>query len=171
MKKNRILFISVCVFISVGLSAQTVSGKLIDENSQPLPYANVVLLSLPDSAFVSGATSDDKGNFVLKDLSARSYLLQVSYIGYQPQSILLENLDRKINLGDIRLVQDAVSLQGVTVTGSNVMEKIDRQIVIPSSRQIKAATSGYELLSHMQLPGLKVNSIERSISTVSGGSV
>ena len=165
------LFVLTVIILPVSLSAQTVSGKLIDENSQPLPYANVVLLSLPDSAFVSGATSDDKGNFILKDLSARSYLLQVSYIGYQPQSILLENLDRKINLGDIRLVQDAVSLQGVTVTGSNVMEKIDRQIVIPSSRQIKAATSGYELLSHMQLPGLKVNSIERSISTVSGGSV
>lgn len=117
------LFVLTGIILPVSLSAQTVSGKLIDENSQPLPYANVVLLSLPDSAFVSGATSDDKGNFVLKDLSARSYLLQVSYIGYQPQSILLENLDRKINLGDIRLVQDAVSLQGVTVTGSNVMEK------------------------------------------------
>ena len=50
-------------------------------------------------------------------------------------------------------------------------KKIDRQIVIPSSRQIKADTSGYELLDHMQLPGLKVNSMERSISTVSGGRV
>lgn len=165
------LLILVCTLISVGVSAQTISGKLIDEDSQPLPYANVVLLSLPDSVFVSGATSDDKGNFILKDLSSRSHLLQVSYIGYQPQSILLENLDRKINLGDIRLVQDAVALQGVTVTGSNVVEKIDRQIVIPSSRQIKAATSGYELLDHMQFPGLKVNSMERSISTVSGGRV
>lgn len=165
------LLILVCTLISVGVSAQTISGKLIDEDSQPLPYANVVLLSLPDSVFVSGVTSDDKGNFILKDLSSRSYLLQVSYIGYQPQSILLENLDRKINLGDIRLVQDAVALKGVTVTGSNVVEKIDRQIVIPSSRQIKAATSGYELLSHIQLPGLKVNSMERSISTVSGGRV
>ena len=165
------LLILVCTLISVGVSAQTISGKLIDEDSQPLPYANVVLLSLPDSVFVSGATSDDKGNFILKDLSFRSYLLQVSYIGYQPQSILLENLDRKINLGDIRLVQNAVALKGVTVTSSNVVEKIDRQIVIPSSRQIKAATSGYELLSHMQLPGLKVNSMERSISTVSGGRV
>ena len=89
------LFVLTGIILPVCLSAQTVSGKLIDENSQPLPYANVVLLSLPDSVFVSGATSDDKGNFVLKDLSARSYLLQVSYIGYQPQSILLENLDRK----------------------------------------------------------------------------
>ena len=141
------LLILVCTLISVGVSAQTVSGKLTDE------------------------TSDDKGNFILKDLSSRSYLLQVSYIGYQPQSILLENLDRKINLGDIRLVQDAMALKGITVTGSNVVEKIDRQIVIPSSRQIKADTSGYELLDHMQLPGLKVNSMERSISTVSGGRV
>lgn len=117
------LLILVCTLISVGVSAQTVSGKLTDEDSQPLPYANVVLLSLPDSVFVSGATSDDKGNFILKDLSSRSYLLQVSYISYQPQSILLENLDRKINLGDIRLVQDAMALKGVTVTGSNVVEK------------------------------------------------
>ena len=171
MKTIRMLLILVCTLISVGVSAQTISGKLIDEDSQPLPYANVVLLSLPDSVFVSGATSDDKGNFILKDLSSRSYLLQVSYIGYQPQFILLENLDRKINLGDIRLVQDAMALKGVTVTGSNVVEKIDRQIVIPSSRQIKADTSGYELLDHMQLPGLKVNSMERSISTVSGGRV
>ena len=123
MKTIRMLLILVCTLISVGVSAQTISGKLIDEDSQPLPYANVVLLSLPDSVFVSGATSDDKGNFILKDLSSRSYLLQVSYIGYQPQSILLENLDRKINLGDIRLVQDAMALKGVTVTGSNVVEK------------------------------------------------
>ena len=90
MKRVRTLFISACVLTSIGVSAQTVSGKLMDENSQPLPYANVVLLSLPDSAFVSGGTSDDKGNFFLKDLSSRSYLLQVSYIGYQPQFILLE---------------------------------------------------------------------------------
>ena len=51
------MFISVCAIVSVGVSAQTVSGKLIDENSQPLPYANVVLLSLPDSAFVNGTIS------------------------------------------------------------------------------------------------------------------
>ena len=41
------------ITLPVTLFAQTISGKLIDENSQPLSYANVVLLSLPDSAFVS----------------------------------------------------------------------------------------------------------------------
>lgn len=43
--------------------------KLIDENSQPLPYANVVLLSLPDSAFVSGTISGEDGSFTLEATS------------------------------------------------------------------------------------------------------
>ena len=50
------------IILPVSLSAQTVSGKLIDENSQPLPYANVVLLSLPDSAFVNGTISGEDGS-------------------------------------------------------------------------------------------------------------
>ena len=47
------------IILPVGLSAQTVSGKLIDENSRPLPYANVVLLSLLDSAFVNATISGE----------------------------------------------------------------------------------------------------------------
>ena len=37
--------------LNMRVSAQTVKGKLVDESNHPLPYANVVLLSLPDSAF------------------------------------------------------------------------------------------------------------------------
>ena len=36
----------------------TISGRLVDEQQQPIEYANVVLLSLPDSAFVTGVVSD-----------------------------------------------------------------------------------------------------------------
>ena len=63
----RTLLILVCTLISVSVSAQTISGKLLDGNRKPWPYANVVLLSLPGSVFVDGATSYDKGNFILKE--------------------------------------------------------------------------------------------------------
>ena len=33
-------------------------GRVIDEKGVPMPFVNVVLLSLPDSAFVQGATTD-----------------------------------------------------------------------------------------------------------------
>ena len=52
--------LTLCLF-SAGLSAQTITGKLVDEQNQPLPYANIVLLSLPDSAFVNGTISGEDG--------------------------------------------------------------------------------------------------------------
>ena len=60
MKTLRKTLLLLCTLASsFGLSAQTVSGKLVDEQNQPLPYANVVLLSLPDSAFVNGTISGE----------------------------------------------------------------------------------------------------------------
>ena len=52
--------------VAVQLQAQvTVTGKVIDEQQQPVPYANIVLLSLPDSAFVAGSISNEEGAFSL----------------------------------------------------------------------------------------------------------
>ena len=54
MKKFYFLFCLLLGWMPFSsVSAQTVSGKLVDETGQPLPFANVVLLSLPDSAFVA----------------------------------------------------------------------------------------------------------------------
>ncbi len=56
----------LCSLTSAGeIAAQTVSGKLIDENKQPLPYANIVLLTLPDSTFVTGTVTAEDGTFSL----------------------------------------------------------------------------------------------------------
>ena len=66
---KTLLSVFISTFLSIGISAQTVSGKLIDENSQPLPYANVVLLSLPDSTFVTGTISGEDGSFTLEATS------------------------------------------------------------------------------------------------------
>ena len=70
MRFIKVLLLALIgIILPVSLSAQTVSGKVIDENSQPLPYANVVLLSLPDSAFVSGTISGEDGSFTLEATS------------------------------------------------------------------------------------------------------
>lgn len=60
MKKLKIgLVLFAGTFAFQELTAQNISGKLVDENNQPLPYANVVLLSLPDSTFISGTISNE----------------------------------------------------------------------------------------------------------------
>ena len=77
-----ICLLLACQSIITGLSAQTVSGKLVDEKNEPMPYANVVLLSLPDSAFVSGTISGDDGTFSLS-ATAQPQIVRISSIGYR----------------------------------------------------------------------------------------
>ena len=64
----------------------TLNGKVIDPQGEPLPYVNVVLLSLPDSAYVQGTLTDDQGNFSIST-SKSGDLLKVSSIGYHTQYV------------------------------------------------------------------------------------
>lgn len=82
MKKLKIgLVLFAGTFAFQELTAQNISGKLVDENNQPLPYANVVLLSLPDSTFISGTISNENGSFTLQATSEKQ-IVRISSIGY-----------------------------------------------------------------------------------------
>ena len=68
--------------IAACAKAQTISGRLVDEQQKPLPYANVVLQQT-DSTFVKGETSDEKGSFRMTKVSGGDYRLVISSIGYE----------------------------------------------------------------------------------------
>ena len=59
-----------------------IGGQVFDENGEPMPFVNVVLLSMPDSAFVQGAMTDEQGRFnIVTEINEG--LLKVAYIGYE----------------------------------------------------------------------------------------
>lgn len=118
------------------LFAQAVVGKLVDEKEQALPYANVVLLSLPDSLFVAGTVSVQDGSFHL-DQKEKNSLLRISSIGYEtlylpvgrsdmgviqlkPDARQLGEVEVKADLPKVRLKGDAL----VTTVAGSVLEKI-----------------------------------------------
>lgn len=73
-----------------------ISGKVSDVKGQPVSYANITLQRV-DSTFVTGCTSDEKGQFVISKLEADNYLLQISFVGYITQVIRLDNLSRPLD--------------------------------------------------------------------------
>lgn len=81
--KSMMLAVACCLVMPFSLQAQDViiSGRLVDDQQQPVEYANVVLLSLPDSAFVAGAVSDEQGAFRLINPGSGK-LLRISCIGF-----------------------------------------------------------------------------------------
>ena len=61
---------------------QDFGGRVLDEKGEPMPYVNVVLLSLPDSAFVQGSMTDEQGVFkIVTDI--KQGLFKVTSVGYQ----------------------------------------------------------------------------------------
>ena len=80
--RKAIFALSVALGISVSLQAQTVSGRLVDEESRPMAFANVVILSPEDSSYVTGTVSREDGTFSLNNSSGQERLLRVSSVGY-----------------------------------------------------------------------------------------
>ena len=146
---RRLLSLLMCCCISLATFAQTFTGKVVDEKNQPLPYANVVLLSLPDSTFVAGTVSDESGAFSLRS-EKPELLLRVSSIGYAT----LYNKVGKSDLGTIQLMPDAQLLGEVVVKGDlpKVQLKGDAQVTNVQGTILEKAGTGNDLLS--KLPGV-----------------
>lgn len=58
--------------MAASIYAQNINGKLVNEQKQPLAYANVVLQQA-DSTFVKGETSNEMGSFRISKVSGGDY--------------------------------------------------------------------------------------------------
>lgn len=168
MKTSILLFLCFC--FALHTEGQNITGRLLDEKRQPISFGNIKL-EQPDSTFVTGTTSGENGRFQLTASKKGDYLLTASYIGYVTSIVRLDNVSKKVDLGDIILQESSVVLGEVAVSASRVVSKIDRQVVLPSPSQVKMSASGYDLLSKMMLPGLRIDPIQNSVSTIGGGNV
>lgn len=113
-----------------GNSQNLVKGNVLDQNRQPVAFANVVLLQANDSTTVyKGSVSDEDGNFLLENIADNSYLLTVSFVGFENLQKLIE-VNGDENLGELILNESASDLAEVTITAKNptVTKTIDRLI-------------------------------------------
>ena len=153
------------------VAGNKIAGTVVDggDNSQ-LPGVSIMLAN--DSGdMVKGVATDEMGRFEIADVEDGTYLLHVTYIGYTPQSISLTNLDGDVNVGIVKLEQKPNVLGEVVVEGGAVINKVDRQIILPTSAQRKASTNGVSLLQHLQIPSLAINPIDKSVKTNFGADV
>ena len=127
--KSMMLAVACCLVMPFSLQAQDViiSGRLVDDQQQPVEYANVVLLSLPDSAFVAGAVSDEQGAFRLINPGSGK-LLRISCIGFGE----IYRTWSGGELGVVQLEQDSQLLSEVTVKGNLPKTRLKGDAMITS---------------------------------------
>ncbi len=90
----------------------TVSGKILSEESEPLPGANVII-----KGTTRGTVTDTEGNYTLN--APEDAILVFSYVGYETQEIAVNN-QSTVN---ITLQLDADQLDEVVVIGYGTRKK------------------------------------------------
>ena len=170
MKKLSIILGMLFLCISLE-AANKISGKVTDDSTnQGIEYANVSLMA-QDSTFITGAATDNSGNFLLKEVKDGNYILCISCIGYDNSYLSIRNLKANLQLGELPLSANGVLLEGVTITASPVIKKTDRQIILPTEMQAKAASNGLTLLRNLQLSRIIINPVNNNISAPGGENV
>jgi outer membrane receptor protein involved in Fe transport len=112
----------------------TISGALLDQRTrQPLPFASVLLLRLPDSTMVANAQTTESGVFKLAGLALGSYVLRTEALGYRParRPAALRPAAPALSLGEWLVAPAAVQLGGVVVQGEKaaIVDDLDKKII------------------------------------------
>lgn len=137
----------------------TLSGIVKDSRTkEALPFVNVVLRTENDSLLVAGTITGEDGRFSIADVSSGSYVLVVSYIGYQSSrhNVLIGKLSTFQDLGSIHLKDDQHLLGEVVVSSKqdDVSAKMDKKTFSVADN---ISQSGGSVLESMKnLPGITV---------------
>ncbi len=156
----RFLFFVFILFSSFSIFGQevTIKGKVYDGNQKsPLEFANIALLSVGDSALVTGGMSDLDGKFEF-NADPGAYILRVGFIGYMEFYEKVTLPERKtFNLGTVILEQDAQNLDEVVVEGVTSMFEtdIDKRTYNVENSIVSQGQTAAQLLS--TLPSIQVD--------------
>ncbi|AMR29294.1 hypothetical protein A0257_20790 [Hymenobacter psoromatis] len=130
--------LALLALLSAPALAQTqagaVRGTLLDAaTGQPIPFASVVLLRLPDSTAVADVQTTEAGVFALEKLKLGAYVLRANVLGYRVgrRGVTLSSAALVAQLGSLRLRPAATRLTEVVVTAERppVSTDLDKRVV------------------------------------------
>ena len=106
-----------------------ISGRVVDVNTQPISFANVVLLNSADSSLVKGTSTDHKGRYEFLSVIKGEYIIKTTFIGFKPV-VNKQNISKDIVLNDIVLLEDSETLNQVDIIARKptITRKPDRLI-------------------------------------------
>ncbi len=176
----RLIYTALLIFLCTCVRAQNeptkpvlapntggVGGQLRDAGSaEPVGFANIAVYTVEGGDLIGGTTSDIDGNFTIKDLPYGDYRLEVTFLGYEGEEMMLElnNAERFLAVGKIDLsTGGATNLDEVVVTAERAIMELglDRKSFNVEKSVAASGGSAEDLLR--QIPGITVD-LEGNVS-------
>ena len=167
--QTKYFVLAAAMICAVSMAANNkVSGVIKDAADKTALIGVNVSLKQGDQQ-VSGTVTDAHGKFSLA-AETGEFVLECSYIGYEPIGMSL-TVSGNTHLGTIEMNEASTELSEVVVEGDAVIQKVDRQILLPNKEQLGASSDGMSLLQNLQIPRIVVNPVENSVKTLANQEV
>ena len=137
------------------------TGTIIDEQGQPVAYANVAILNPADSTLLSGGVSNESGYFAVP-YEQEIVLARISYVGYKT----VYRLCNQPEVGTIRMQPETHTIRGVVVKGQTPILRREAGAIIFDTRNITGAINATDLLRYA--PGVLLTDDDITLFGTSG---
>ena len=157
IKSNLTKLIVVAMLLVSSISmAQSISGKVVDEEKKPLEFASIAVLNAADSTLVSYASTDIKGNFKVVDISNGKRIFQINLIGYKVYQKSIDFAGKSLNFGTITLKEKDNTLDEINITAViPISIKKDTMAFNTKAFKVRVDDNVEDLLK--KLPGVEVD--------------
>ncbi len=138
-----------------------ISGKIVDaETGDKMKYTNVIVRSARDSSIVTGAISDDKGEFSITQVPYGMYFIEFKFVGYQKnvmKDVKVTPKSKILKLGTIKIKESVAEGQEIDVVADKlyVDYKIDKRVVNVSQDLSSAGMTAVQALENV--PSVQVD--------------
>jgi hypothetical protein len=148
--------------VASGLLAQnpskiSIKGMLSDTLGEDIPFATVMLLNPTDSTLANFTRSDDKGAFAFKNVKNKPYLLKVTYVGYLPLQLRLDEATGDVDLGKVKLKPISTELMEVVIRTAKAPLRIKGDTIEYDATTFKVPPGSTVEDLLRRLPGIEVD--------------
>ncbi|MBQ6070054.1 MAG: outer membrane beta-barrel protein [Bacteroidales bacterium] len=176
IKNILVLFALLAVWGGEASAQQLVVGKLLSaKDNQPIPFANIAMMSASDTTFLRGVVTDDQGAFKINNDTIAT-LLRLSAMGYETQFVAVPNTRDggptglgKIDMGTLVMHEGAMLLDVVKVTEKRPLYTVDGEKDLYNVAEDASIQTGNASDALQNAPGVEVD-VEGNV-TLNGASV
>jgi hypothetical protein len=154
---NKIFLIFLVFFnVSVLFSQSYISGKINDNQKQPIAAVSIVLKKENDENIISYTFSDDNGMFQFKNLEIGKYTLTISGLSYKNEVVSQESVLNNIVASKIIFLEDETFELNEVVIESEKAIVVKKDTIVFDAK--KFAQGNEQVVEDLlkKIPGLNV---------------
>ena len=147
----RSVAFSCLMLLSTAMIAQnTVSGTVTDDKGEAVIAANVNI-----AGTTTGTTTDANGKFTLTSSRSFPWTLEVSYVGFSGQDILVESATADLKIA----LSEGVNLNEIAISASKRPEKIQEapaSISVINQKELRTTAQASPVRMLVNVPGVQL---------------